>query len=37
MKKMKNKCNSICRTSKIKYLKRSAEKNISEVNDLGFC
>ena len=29
MKKMKNKCNSICRKSKIKYLKRSTEKGIS--------
>ena len=29
MKKMKNKCNSICRKSKIKYLKRSTEKEIS--------
>ena len=29
MKKMNNKCNSICRKSKIKYLKRSAEKGIS--------
>ena len=26
---MKNKCNSICRKSKIKYLKRSIEKGIS--------
>ena len=28
MKKMKNKCNSICRKSKIKYLKRSIKKGI---------
>ena len=26
---MKNKCNSICRKSKIKYLKRSTEKGVS--------
>ena len=29
MKKMKNKFNSICRKSKIKYLKKSTEKGIS--------
>ena len=29
MKKMKKKCNSTCRKSKIKYLKRSTEKGIS--------
>ena len=29
MKKIKNKCNSTCRKSKIKYLKRSKEKGIS--------
>ena len=29
MKKMKNKCNPVCRKSKIKYLKRSIEKGIS--------
>ena len=29
MKKMKNKCNFICRKSKIKYLKKSTEKGIS--------
>ena len=29
MKKIKNKCNSTCRKSKIKYLKRSTEKGIS--------
>ena len=29
MKKRKNKCNSICRKSKIKYLKRGTEKGIS--------
>ena len=29
MKKMKNKCNYICRKSEIKYLKRSTEKGTS--------
>ena len=29
MKKMKHKCSSVCRESKIKYLKRSTEKGIS--------
>ena len=29
MKKMKNKCSSICKKSKIKYLKRSTEKGIT--------
>ena len=29
MKKMKKKCNSICRKFKIKYLKRSKEKGFS--------
>ena len=29
MKKIKNKCNPICRKSKTKYLKRSTEKRIS--------
>ena len=29
MKKMKNKCNYICRKSEIKYLKRSTEKGAS--------
>ena len=35
MKKMKNKCDSICRKSKIKYLKRNTEKRISSSEQ--FC
>ena len=34
MKKMKNKCNSICRKSKIKYVKRSTGKGISSSKQL---
>ena len=29
MEKIKSRCNSICKTSKIKYLKRSKERKIS--------
>ena len=35
MKKMKNRCNSICRKFKIKYVKRSTEKGISSSKE--FC
>ena len=35
MKKMKNKCNTICRKSKIKYLKRSTEKGTSSSKHFG--
>ena len=36
MNKMKNRCNSICRKSKIKYLKRSTEKGISSSKQFWF-
>ena len=36
MKKMKNKCDSISRKSKIKYLKRSTEKSVSSSKQFCF-